>query len=235
MTDYLPGDLVDLSRWRLRLPLADSSGAGPTTVTMPELAEFAHHPLFYVNDDLAVWMVAPVGGYSDAETAATELHELSPAGDPAGWTLTDTDDHVLTAQMMCDPSPVIGARECVVGSITSPGSRPLIELVVTHAGHPGALLAYKDGELAGPLLTGLRSDTLFGWRIAITGGRGARRCYLQAGVGDTLPMSPAYSWAVEEFAAPQLACEFHVGARNVEPTTGRGGRTLVRLMTLAVI
>lgn len=215
-----PGQLLDLSRWRLLLP------DGPRVVEPPALAGFSHPSLFYAGIDRLAWLRAPVD--ADPDEAGTVGTELAQLDEP--WQLDDYDDHVLTAVMLADPS---GVGECVVGEIHADPVAPL-QLVVTHAGHPGALVAVKAGEVVGPLLTGLRSDTELCWRITVTGGPGARRCYLYAGLGSSLPVAPVYSWPVQEFPEVPEGCRFRVGPRLPESPDGTGA-AVVRLGVLSLI
>jgi Alginate lyase len=226
-----PGDLLDLSKWYLALPIADPDGRRdrPWNVYQPELGTF-NHPKFFCLVDGAVEYVAPVKGVttSGAEATRCELREMKGPGrdNEASWGFNDHKTHRLTCTLTCDPTSVNGRKECIVGQIHDKTGRPPIYLAVNMNNVPGKLTLFKSGH-GTTVLTGLRPADTFTYRIEVTGGR----CRIWAARGEVsdLPSSPNFNFPASDFQAQSEGCYFKAGAYNKEPAEGSPpGRSVVR-------
>lgn len=235
----LPARTLDLSRWRLTLPVADPADpTWPREVRRPDLDAFVHDT-WYRDDTGRVWCIAPVGGVSTGPAGASrcELRETTSTGDDASWGIGGDDDHALTATLECDPSGIAGRRECIVGQVRGPGPASPVYVAVNANACPYQLIAFKDGRSVGVLLDTVYHDTVFSFRITVTGQGPQRRVYLGAGYG-TDPGVPRHAWPVDAFPAEVAVrgCSFSVGAYNREPIAGSGiGQSVVRLSAVAVV
>jgi Alginate lyase len=97
---HTPGDLLDLSRWYLTLPIANLSGrddSGPWDVYQAELRTFNHPKYLRLVGD-TVEYAAPVRGISTSSASGAtrcELREMDCPGrqNKADWGFDDGKDH----------------------------------------------------------------------------------------------------------------------------------------------
>lgn len=237
----LPARTLDLSRWYLTLPVPDPGrdDGWPWDVRRPALDTFCHDT-WYRDDAGKVWFIAPVGGASTGPDGASQcqLRETTPTGADASWGLADQEDHVLYGTLDCDPSGIAGRRECIVGQLRGPGPTSPVYVCVNANACPYQLIAFKDGRSVGVLLDEVYHDTVFSYRITVTGRGPQRRVYLAAGYGAD-PGRPQYAWPVEDFTIDGVAddgCFFKAGVNNREPITGSGrGQSIARFSALTVV
>jgi hypothetical protein len=233
-TGRVPGDVLDLSRWYLTLPIAapDRAPDRPWKVYQPELRRFSHDALFTVLAEGAVEYVAPVKGVTtSAESGATrcELREMTgpDPNDKASWGFADGAEHSLTCTLTCDPRSVVGRKECIVGQIHDATPVPPIYLVVKMETDRGTLRLFKNGPGVGNLLTDVGPPDLVTYRIRVAD----RRCRIWAARGDVsdLPVQPAYDFPATDFASATSGCYFKAGAYNKQPiSTATTGQSVVR-------
>ena len=92
-----PGNLLDLSSWKLQLPVGDPGAV--TEVKQPELRTYVFPPFFQVDGaGRAVIFRAHAGGVTTANSnyPRTELREMTPGGaDKAAWSTT-AGTHTMT-------------------------------------------------------------------------------------------------------------------------------------------
>jgi hypothetical protein len=190
------------------------------------------HELFDVRDG-AVEYVAMVEGVptsSRTGSARCELREMEgPNGARQAWWPFGSGEHTLTCTLTCDPTGARTRQECIVGQIHDEGATPPIYLSVEMAGEPGVLVAHLRGAPRRTVLTGLRRDTVFTYRLHVAGGR----CRLQVAHGDVaaLPSAPSATFDRDDLGNPG-SCYFKAGAYNKSRIADGGGRSVVRHVRL---
>ena len=229
-----PGEVLDLSRWYLTMPIArPGDPRKPREVHQPELRTFRHQ-LFDVRGG-AVEYVATVDGVPtspNTESARCELREMKgPNGAEQAWWDFDSVNHTITCTLTCDPTGASPRKECIVGQIHARDSKPPIVLSVEMNSRPGTLAAFVRGTRPRrhEVLAGLRPETVFTYRIQVTGGG----CRLWVATGDVtaLPARPTRTFAAHELGDPG-ECYFKAGAYNKSPIKGGSGQSVVRMFRL---
>ena len=233
-----PGQVLDLSRWYLTLPIADPTGedrSGPWDVYQPKLRTF-RHDLFDVRDG-AVEYRAPVKGVTtsrDSGATRCELREMKGPGrdDKADWTF-GSGTHTLTCTLTCDPTTARTRQECIVGQIHDEGNTPPIYLSVEmKQDEPGRLVAFMRGTSKRTVLEGLRPDTRFTYRVEVAGGR--CRLWVAKGGVEALPSSPKETFSKADLGNPGK-CYFKAGAYYKSKIDNPpAGRSVVRHFLLTV-
>jgi hypothetical protein len=230
----VPGDLIDLTRWYLTLPIKDPTGrdrSGPWDVHQPDLRHFSceYFRVSSVGSVPAVEYVAPVDGVTTSGSGATrsELREMSGGTVKASWAFDDGERHVLTTTLTCDGTGITdGRQEVIVGQIHGSGGTPPIIICVNHK-RRGALELFKQGPRQGDLLTGLTPDTTFTYRIE-SPGDGRLRVYACLGDVEELPAVPQFDFPSSAFTETS-GLYFKAGAYNkTETDAGASGAAVVR-------
>jgi hypothetical protein len=233
----VPNDILSMSKWYLTLP--SGSANNPDEVYQPALATYSNSSFFRVGSDGAcVEFIAPaVGVTTSAASGATrtELREMldnSGSGAKSNWGFNDGANHSLTVTMTCDPTSVVGRKECIVGQIHDAGGTPPIYLAINLNSNPGALNIFKSGPSDGALLTGITPTTKFTYRILVTAGVDVK---IYACLGDNLnnlvlqKTYPISTWSADATSG----CYFKAGAYNKEPiSTATSGQSIVRMYRL---
>jgi hypothetical protein len=97
----VPAKVLDLSHWKLTVPMS-SNGLGPAAeIKQPQLALFQDRHVFFVDPRAkAVIFRAPCGGVTTkgSKYPRSELREMSGSNpeSPADWATTDSEIHTLT-------------------------------------------------------------------------------------------------------------------------------------------
>ena len=231
----VPGDVIDLTRWYLTLPIKDPTGtdtSGPWDVYQPALRHFSHADYFRVssvNSVPVVEYIAPVIGTPTSGSKATrcELREMAGGTTKASWAFNDGKRHVLTTTLTCDGTGITnGRQEVIVGQIHGPGGTPPIIICVNDK-RGGALELFKQGPRQGDLLTGLKQDIKFTYRIESPGNR-RLKVYACLGDVDKLPTTPQFDFPSSAFTETS-GLYFKAGAYNkTEVTAGASGAAIVR-------
>jgi hypothetical protein len=195
----VPGDVYDLSSWKITLPTGPSNDA--TEITQPELDSYEDEN-FFLNASNRMVFRAPVVGSTTSGSGATrcELREMNPGGgSEADWTPTDGQLHQLTVTCRADPTGASPRQEVIVGQIHGAGSSP-IPIILSAEFHvsPPRLRVFKDGPGVGNLLTGLTTTTDFTYRIRKTAGNQLQLFAAFGGVSN-LPGSPQFTFAGSGF------------------------------------
>lgn len=92
-----PSRVLDLSGWKLTLPVDTELPGRPDEIVFPTLASFADPAHFFVRDQGVVFR-APCGGVTTRGSSypRCELREMAPGGkEEAAWSTTDTALHTL--------------------------------------------------------------------------------------------------------------------------------------------
>ena len=229
----VPGDLLDLSRWYLTLPITYPSGRddqGPWDVYQADLRTFNHPTLFHLVGDTVEYVAPTKGVTTSSASGATrcELREMAGPGreDKASWGFDDGEEHRLTCTLSCDPTSVDGRKECIVGQIHDETTHPPIYFAVNLNHVPGKLSLFKNGHSTNAL-SGLRPSDVFTYRMLVKGGR----CRIWVALGDVsdLPTDPTFEFPASDFHARSSGCYFKAGAYNKEPiSSDAAGRSVVR-------
>ncbi len=115
----LPAQVLDLSAWKLTLPVEGKSNGSPREVLQPELASFSLAPYFRVTDaGDAVVFRAPAGGFTTSGSSypRSELREMTADGRGlASWSTTQ-GTHTLVVEQTITSKPVVKAH-VVAGQI----------------------------------------------------------------------------------------------------------------------
>lgn len=123
---------IDLSHWKLTLPVraSEKSGGNPLEIEPSKLiAGYTHADYFHIHPDGTMVFWCPVSGATTENTdyARTELREmLDPGDDNVCWAAPGT--HVLNAR--CRVSEVPSSQKVIIGQIHgySGKGNPLIKL-----------------------------------------------------------------------------------------------------------
>jgi Alginate lyase len=165
-------------------------------------------------------------------SARCELREMAgPNGAEHMWWGFGSVTHTLTCTLSCDPTAASPRKECIVGQIHARDTTPPLVLSVEMNSSPGTLAAFVRGTRPRrhELLPGLWPDTVFTYRIQVTGGR----CRLWVATGDVtaLPATPTRMFGAQDLGDPG-ECYFKAGAYNKSPIRGGSGRSVVRMFRL---
>lgn len=118
-SSLVPADVLDLSSWRLTLPIDTFSEGTPDEVSQPVLAKFSLPPYFMVNStNQAVVFRAHAGGQTTNKSKypRSELREMTSANySRAAWSNT-SGTHIMTIRQAITHLPV-AKPEVVAGQI----------------------------------------------------------------------------------------------------------------------
>ena len=118
-----PGQNVDLSKWKLTLPVASNGGfSGGAGEKKPIDPTYQIEPYFYTGDDGAIVFSAPVAGAttSGSKYPRSELREMNGSA-LAAWTVAEGGS--LTARLRVNTLPTTSAGQpgnIVIGQIHGP-------------------------------------------------------------------------------------------------------------------
>ncbi len=106
-----PGKIIDLSHWKLTLPIDTPHAGNPDEVVAPNLANFSAAGFFQASDDGAgVVFRAPCGGATTSGSSypRCELREMQPGGKKeASWSTSDALIHSLRASLTITQLPAV--------------------------------------------------------------------------------------------------------------------------------
>jgi poly(beta-D-mannuronate) lyase len=97
----LPGQLLDLSHWKITVPVTNPKNGHAAEIAQPQLAKFQDRATFFVDPRAKVVVFrAPCGGVTTkgSKFPRSELREMSASdpSSPAAWSTTDSEIHTLT-------------------------------------------------------------------------------------------------------------------------------------------
>jgi hypothetical protein len=110
----VPARVLDLSSWRLTLPINTDRPGEPDEIRQPELASFVDPRWFFVNEAAdGVVFRAPCGGRTTkgSKYPRSELREASGTA-RAAWGTADGVVHVLTATLAVTKTPPVKKHVC---------------------------------------------------------------------------------------------------------------------------
>lgn len=190
----VPGDLLDLSRWKLTLPTGQPRR--PQEVKPPELTGFAVFPWFTLNSAKnAVVFRAPVGGVTTkgSRYPRSELREMTADGtNKASWSTT-SGVHTMIIRQAIVATPRV--KPHVVAGQIHDGDDDVVMIRLEGS----RLFVEADGDEVGDLDSSYRLGTPFTVKIRASGGvisvyyqnmsipkvtlkRKRQGCYFKAGV-----------------------------------------------------
>jgi hypothetical protein len=106
-----PGKILDLSCWKLTLPIDTPQPGRPDEIVAPQLGSFVAAGIFQASEDGAgVVFRAACGGVTTGGSnyPRCELREMQPGGkNEAAWSTTDSTIHTLTASLAITHLPAI--------------------------------------------------------------------------------------------------------------------------------
>ena len=106
----LPGEVLDLSRWRLTLPVDTERAGRPDEIRQPQLRTFADPHYFAVNDrGDAVIFRAHCGGVPTrgSKFPRCELREIRADKERAWWSTSDPQRHTLRMRVAITKTPPV--------------------------------------------------------------------------------------------------------------------------------
>ena len=131
-----PSSNIDLSDWKLQLPIDAKGAFGGKAAEVKVLTNYAHQEYFHTGNDGAVVLAAPVNGATTGGSiyARSELREMNGSA-PAEWGLSQGGR--LSATMQVDAAP-----------IQSDGTYGKVVVGQIHGGDGQLVrLAWEDGTL----------------------------------------------------------------------------------------
>ncbi len=111
MADGLPSDVLDLSNWRLTLPVDTDREGKPDEIRQPELKSFVDPNYFYVPaNETGVAFRAHCGGETTKGSGfpRCELRETNAKGtERADWSTDDDELHVMEVSLAITATPPV--------------------------------------------------------------------------------------------------------------------------------
>jgi alginate lyase len=111
MAEEIPGKILDLSGWKLTLPIDTARPGRPDEILSAELASFQGTGLFYVSGaSRGVVFRAPCGGIPTKGSSypRCELREMAPGGTTeAAWGTDDQGRHSLAMMLAIAHTPAV--------------------------------------------------------------------------------------------------------------------------------
>lgn len=123
----IAADVLDLTNWKLTLPIDTDHAGSPDEIRQPELATYDNPDLFTVTDK-GVTFTASVDGAVTANTTypRCELREMF-GPDEAAWSAT-SGTHVMTLTGSVDVLPPVKGQVCIA-QIKTAAATPLMQVV----------------------------------------------------------------------------------------------------------
>jgi hypothetical protein len=145
----LPSNLLNLTDWKLTLPVDTSRAGSPDEVRQPELASFMDPDYFYVNSTQnGVVFTAHCGGATTSNSGypRSELREMTSSGTAnASWSTT-SGTHTMEIRQAVTHLPVVKPH-VVVGQIHDAGDDVIVFRL------EGSKLFVDQNGVNGPVLT----------------------------------------------------------------------------------
>ncbi|MEZ4288906.1 MAG: polysaccharide lyase family 7 protein [Polyangiales bacterium] len=164
-TAMVPADVVDLTNWKLTLPIGSS---GPDEIKQPTLDDYTINPYFYVDKaKMAVVFRAHAGGVTTSGSGypRSELREMANGGkDKASWSTT-SGVHTMTTRQAITHLPVVKPH-VVVAQIHDAGDDVI--MVRLEGKH---LFVEGGGDELGTLDSNYQLGTVFDLKIVASGGK----------------------------------------------------------------
>jgi hypothetical protein len=151
-TDHIPAKLIDLSCWKLTLPVDTERPGTPDEILQPELAGFSKRPYFHADSTRgALILRAPCGGVptKGSNYPRCELREMNADGrTPAAWGIGGDTVHVLVMRAAVTAVPA-ARKHLVVAQIHDARNDVLMirlespKFIIERSGQPDIVLEPK--------------------------------------------------------------------------------------------
>jgi poly(beta-D-mannuronate) lyase len=162
-----PGNVINLTNWKLTLPIAAQDKDAPEEITQPQLASFMLAPYFQLNTAKnGVQFQAPVGGVTTANSSypRSELREMTANGSKrASWSNT-SGTNTMTIRQAITHVPAV-KNELVAGQI-----HDAFEYVILVRLNGSTLFVQADGENIGSLDNNYVLGTVFDLQLIASDG-----------------------------------------------------------------
>lgn len=173
---FVPAQVLNLTNWKLTLPIAKPNASTAMEVLQPQLASYSISPYFMVNTaGNAVIFQANVGGAttSGSNYPRSELREMTNGGtQPASWSTT-LGTHTLVAKEAVNHLPIVKPQ--VVTAQVHGASSDIIEIIADGLrknadGTFGICVRYNGSEQDACLDNNYIMGTVYNIQIVASGG-----------------------------------------------------------------
>jgi len=180
----LPSGVLDLTNWKLTLPIDTSHAGSPDEIKQPELATFQDSNYFYVNSTRdGVVFKAHCGGYTTSGSGypRSELREMTSNGSAnVSWSTT-SGTHTMEIRQAITHLPVVKPH-VVAGQIHNAADDVIVFRL------EGTKLFIDQSGVNGPVLTtNYRSGDIFTAKFVVQ--NGGVQCYYNGQYIYTYPVS----------------------------------------------
>lgn len=162
----VPGDLLDLTNWKLTLPIGSSHS--PAEITQPALRRYSVDPYFHLDPTgTGVVFQANAGGVTTSNSGypRSELREMTADGnDEATWSTT-SGTHAMSVQLAITHLTV-AKPQVTVAQIHDASD----DVLVVRLDGPAHLYVEHNGDDYGDLDTAYRLGSAFTVTFTVTGG-----------------------------------------------------------------
>jgi Alginate lyase len=162
----VPGDLLDMTNWKLTLPIGSSHS--PTEITQPALRRYSVNPYFHLDQTgTGVVFQANAGGVTTSNSGypRSELREMTAGGrDQASWSTT-SGTHAMSLQLAITHLTV-AKPQVTVAQIHDASD----DVLVVRLDGPGHLYVEHNGDDYGDLDTAYRLGSAFTVTFSVAGG-----------------------------------------------------------------
>jgi hypothetical protein len=162
-----PSDVLDLTNWKLTLPIDTSHAGSPDEIKQPELDTYSLVPYFCLNSDkTGVVFQANCGGATTSGSGypRSELREMANNGvDNASWSTT-SGTHTMIVKEAFTHLPVV--KPHVVGAQIHDASNDII-MIRLEGNH---LFVESNGTHVGDLDTNYNLGTIYTLKIVVSSG-----------------------------------------------------------------
>ena len=159
--------MLDLTEWKLQLPVDTARKGSPDAIKQPELGTFSVSPYFRTNDDKnGVIFRAHAGGFTTTNSGypRSELREMTDGGgEEASWSTT-SGKHTMVVRQAITHLPTV-KPEVVAAQIHNGNDIIVVRL------EGKRLFAEHEGENLGDLNTNYQLGTVYTVKIEVSGGR----------------------------------------------------------------
>lgn len=163
-----PSNVINLSNWKLTLPIKAQDDNGPEEIMQPQLASFAMAPYFQLNPQKnGVVFQAPVGGVTtqNSKYSRSELREMASNGyKKASWS-SALGINTMTIRQAITHLPAV-KNEVVAGQIHNAE-----EYIILIRLNGSTLFVQAEGENIGTLDNNYVLGTVFDVQISASNGR----------------------------------------------------------------
>jgi hypothetical protein len=162
----VPGDLLDLTNWKLTLPIGSSHS--PAEITQPALRRYSVNPYFHLDPTgTGVVFQANAGGVTTSNSGypRSELREMTAGGgDEASWSTT-SGTHAMSVQLAITHLTV-AKPQVTVAQIHDASD----DVLVVRLDGPGHLYVEHNGDDYGDLDTAYRLGSRFTVSFTVSAG-----------------------------------------------------------------